>query len=143
MCLSETLERACAQREQEQTRLLGGLASLASAREARLDVSDQQLELAEEEEEPRPRALVTQLVGAAQEIRESGTRFVVRVDPRPILSERAERLVQNANACRRCLECKHRLCCRGRRCPAEQRLRAQSRQLHVARERQIAHLGGE
>ena len=143
MCLSETLERACAQREQEQTRLLGGLASLAGAREARLDVSEQQLELAEEEEEPGPRALVTQLVGAAQEIRESGTRLVVRVDPGPVLSERAERLVQNANACRRCLEGERLLCRRGRRCPSEQRLCTQSRQLHIGRERQIAHLGGE
>ena len=143
LCLSETLERACAQREQEQTRLLGGLMSLAGAREARLDVSEQQLELAEEEEEPGPRALVTQLVGAAQEIRESGTRLVVRVDPGPVLSERAEWLVQNANACRRCLEGERLLCCRGRRCPSEQRLRAQSRQLHIGRERQIAHLGGE
>ena len=143
LCLSETLERACAQREQEQTRLLSGLTSLAGAREARLDVTEQQLELAEEEEEPRPCALVTQLVRAAQEIRESGTRFVVRVDPGPVLSERAEWLVQNANACRRRLEGERLLCCRGRRCPSEQRLRAQSRQLHIGRERQIAHLGGE
>ena len=143
LCLSETLERACAQREQAQIRLLSGLMSLASAREARLDVAEQQLELAEEEEEPGPRALVTQLVGDAQEIRESRARFVVRVDPGPILSEREERLVQNANAGCRCLEAERLLCRRRRRCPSEQRLRTESRQLHIAHKRQIAHLGGE
>ena len=63
LCLSEALERACAQREQEQTRLLSGLVCLASASDASLDVSDQQLEVAEEDEEPGPRALVTQLIG--------------------------------------------------------------------------------
>ncbi len=67
--------------------LLGGLLTVVREIESKLEVSEELLDLPEEVEEPGLSILVTELLRALCQLRETATRPLVHVDVRPVLGK--------------------------------------------------------
>ena len=139
----EAFERLRPLAEERKPGLVGDLPTLARAIQALSEISECQLGLAEQGQEPRPGALVTQLLGPREEIGERSVGCFVGIRPDPALGHGEERLIQDPGLRRVLLQRQRSLGCgRSGRAP-KQGLDSDADHQHVTEERPIVELGRE
>ena len=140
LCLDEAFECKAERAKEGLSRLLGGLLAVECEREGGLEVSECELDLAEQDREPGSSVLVAALIGTLQQLDEGAARPIVRVDPDPVLGHRDKRLVEDAAFRRRALERLGPFGGPRRRRRIEEGLGSETDHQHVCGQRLVAQL---
>ena len=138
--LHEGLQRKVVHGKERLTRLVGRLSPGSGTNERRFEVSEEPLDVAEEEPKPRWSVLVAEVVRVLDQLDDSRACPLVGVDPLPVLGESDQWLVEDAPAGRGVLQCRSPVGrARGAR-SSEQRLRREPRYEHIRGQRVVAEL---